>query len=148
MAKWRHAGLGFLFLALMDAPARAQTAPNTPPPVGSPGSSPALPPPAAPPPAATVPIEPITSAPVTGSTEGAMNGPTLVAPAPLLAPTPAAPRDAPPLTPPAAPDSGPFYTRWWFWTAVGAAAVTTGAILIATSGSSPPHTDFGNMPAF
>lgn len=146
MAKWRHAGPGFLFLALMDATAQAQKAPNTPPPVVSPGSSPTSPPPAAPPP--TVPIEPITSGPLPGPTEGATNGPAPVSPAPLLAPTPAAPADAPPLIPSAAPESGPFYTRWWFWTAVGAAAVTTVGILIATSGSSPPHTDFGNMPAF
>jgi hypothetical protein len=48
----------------------------------------------------------------------------------------------------ASPPHEPFYQKWWFWTAVGAVTVTTVAIIIATSGSDPPHTDFGNMPAF
>jgi len=138
MAKSGHALLVISFIALVGAPARAQTAPNTPP---------MLPPPAAPPPSPAAPIEPITG-PTNGGPTDATMGSGPLAPAPLLTPTPAAPADAPLLTAPASPESGPFYTRWWFWTAVGAAAVTTIAILIATSGSSPPHTDFGNMPAF
>jgi hypothetical protein len=113
-------------MALLGGIARAQSAPPTSPP-----------PAAAPTP---VPIEPLTAGPA--------DAPPLVTPEPLAAPAPAAPADAPLIVPAAAPDNGPFYQKWWFWTAVGAAAVTTLAILIATSGSSAPHTDFGNMPAF
>jgi len=130
MAKARQSGLVILFVALLCGTARGQMAPNTPPPV--------LSPPAAPPPAPNVPIEPLTAGPASSP----------MAPSPLLTPTPAAPVDAPPLAGPAVPDDGPFYTRWWFWTAIGAAGVTTVAILLATSSPSPPHTDFGNMPAF
>lgn len=127
MAKLAQSGLLILFVALLGAPVRAQLVPDAPPP-------------AAPPPATGVPIEPITGGPLSGSAP--------LGAAPLLTPTPSAPMDAPPLTPTAAPAHEPFYTKWWFWTAVGAVAVTTLAIVIATSGSSPPHTDFGNMPAF
>jgi hypothetical protein len=77
-----------------------------------------------------------------------VNAPPTLAPD-SVAPAPTPPAvDAPLVTPAATPEKGPFYTRWWFWTAVGAAGVTAVAVLIATSGSSPPHTDFGNMPAF
>lgn len=41
-----------------------------------------------------------------------------------------------------------FYERWWFWTAIGAAAITTVVILAVASGPGAPRTDLGNMPAF
>jgi len=130
MAKSARWQLVIPFVALLASAARAQPASDAP--------APSAPSPLAP--VAPAPVEPITSGPI--------NGPAPLAAAPLVAPTPSAPADAPPLAPAPAPDNGPFYTKWWFWTAVGAAAVTTMAILIATSGSGPPKTDFGNMPAF
>lgn len=120
------AGAGaIVIVTLLGGIARAQSGPA------------ASPPPAAAPAPTTVPIEPLTAGPVNAS--------PVVSPGPLAAPAPA---DAPLIVPAAAPDNAPFYQKWWFWTAVGAAAVTTVAILIATSGSSAPRTDFGNMPAF
>ncbi len=43
-------------------------------------------------------------------------------------------------TPVAQPESHPFYTRWWFWTAIGGAAVLGGvaAIVAVTSGAERP----------
>lgn len=36
-------------------------------------------------------------------------------------------------------------SRWWFWTAVGAVAIATAAIIVASSrGSAPPSTTLGN----
>jgi hypothetical protein len=37
-------------------------------------------------------------------------------------------------------------SRWWFWTAVGAVAVATATVIIASSrGSGPPSTQLGNQ---
>jgi hypothetical protein len=45
---------------------------------------------------------------------------------------------------PAVPPS--MVSRWWFWTAVGAVAVATAAVVIASSrGSGPPTTNLGNQ---
>jgi len=114
-----------LLVALLAATARAQSGPTSPPPAAT---APAM-----------VPIEPLTTRP-------GYAPPTLAVPGPFAGPAAAA--DAPPVAVAPAPSHDPFYQKWWFWTAVGAAAVTTFAIIIATSGTSPPHTDFGNMPAF
>nr|HEX4315851.1 hypothetical protein [Kofleriaceae bacterium] len=40
---------------------------------------------------------------------------------------------APPVAP-AAPEAAPVYKRWWFWTAIGVAAVAVGVTAIATRG--------------
>lgn len=38
------------------------------------------------------------------------------------------------------------FTRWWFWTAVGAvAAATVAVIVISSRGQAPPATDLGNQ---
>lgn len=52
---------------------------------------------------------------------------------------------------PAASETLPFYTRWWFWTAVAAVAVgATVGIVLATSGkdASPPSTGLGSQGVF
>jgi tetratricopeptide (TPR) repeat protein len=99
------------------------------------GSHPATPPPTPGPPSTPPPRTPPTPTP---------------APAPAPAPTlpPVVALDAPPpppshsdalLTNPSSPsqtDDHPFYTRWWFWTAVGGVAVT-GLILVLLSNRDP-----------
>lgn len=69
-----------------------------------------------------------------------------------LSAAPAPSADAAIVTPGAAavpPAPAPhFYERWWFWTAIGAAAITTVVILAVASSPGAPRTDLGNMPAF
>lgn len=111
--------------------ASAQTAPTAPPAGAGIVESPA----GAPTPGAG-PVEPLPGA----------------APAPFAATVPApsvySATDAPPVGVAAASERAPFYRRWWFWTAVGAFAVTAVVIIATSSGPSAPKTDFGNMPAF
>lgn len=62
-------------------------------------------------------------------------------------PPPAAPA-APPTSPaPAPPPDPPLYTRWWFWTGVGAIAAGTGVATyeLTRPGSGPPSTSLGNI---
>ena len=70
-----------------------------------------------------------------------------LAPPPPLQPAPPAPAN------PALDVRGPgpeparpsVFRRWWFWTAVGAvAAGTVAVIIISTRGHAPPATDLGN----
>lgn len=93
----------------------------------SPGTAP--PPAPEPTPAATPPpVAPI--APVTPSPPAATPTPPPPAPAPPAAATPEVVVAAPP------PSTGApraFYTRWWFWTAVGAVAVGATVTAIALS---------------
>ncbi len=42
----------------------------------------------------------------------------------------------------------PIFEKWWFWTAIGAFAVTAVVIVATSSGPTPPRTDLGNMTAF
>jgi hypothetical protein len=116
-------GVAVTMVLVGAPPARGQTGPTSPPPQAD-----MTPPPAAPPSAAG-PIDP------------------LRAPAPPVAPVYAV-TDAPPVAISATPDNSPFYQRWWFWTAIGAFAVTAVVIIAASSGPNAPKTDFGNMPAF
>ena len=73
----------------------------------------------------TSPITPITPPPTSGSTTG-------TAPPPLAANNNTTPTNTTPTivaTPQGgATESSPFYTRWWFWTAVG--AVVVGAVVV------------------
>lgn len=95
-------------------------------------------------------------APTTPAAAPVVPLPPAVAPnSPGMAPPPAA---APPAlaadgngaaVPPAPADQDrPIFERWWFWTALGAFAVTAVVIVAASSGPSTPRTDLGNMPAF
>jgi hypothetical protein len=93
------------------------------------------------------------------------DGPAAEAPAPsdanLAPPAPISPLPAAPpstvseasgatdLSTPVEPTpEQPFYQKWWFWTAVGAFAVTAVVIVLASSDSGAPRTNLGNMPAF
>jgi hypothetical protein len=50
------------------------------------------------------------------------------------------------LTPQAASPEPPLLARWWFWTAVGAIAVATVAVIVGSSrGSALPATNLGNQ---
>jgi hypothetical protein len=80
------------------------------------------------PPAAVTPLPSATNSPATGVGEA-------YAATDLSTPVTAAPHE-------------PFYQKWWFWTAVGAFAVTAIVIVLASSDSGPPRTNLGNMPAF
>lgn len=111
--------------------ARAQADTTSPPP--QPGELP----PSAPPPA------PAAIQPLPGTAIGPAPYPA-TAPAPLVYSA----TDAQRVGVSAAPERAPFYQRWWFWTAVGAFAVTAVVIIAASSGPTTPRTDFGNMPAF
>jgi tetratricopeptide (TPR) repeat protein len=86
-------------------------------------------PPAAPPPSTAPP--PTVPAPVaTTAIALAPANPALAAP---TSTTPAVETSAPP----PAGESHPFYTRWWFWTAVGAVVVTGIVVGLAASGRDP-----------
>lgn len=108
-----------------------------------------------PPPAAPPPVGP---APVPGGpvpSDATLGPPAPVSPLPLPAAAPpvaaSEPYGATDLTAPGEPapaPDGPFYQKWWFWTAVGAFAVTAVVIVLASSDSGPPWTNLGNMPAF
>ena len=127
---------GLTALLAVTSPALAQTQP--PPLVAPPtGVSPSL------------PVQPLPAA-------SAAPAPAGEPPPPLPAPTPnlAAQPPADPYATienqpaPAPTASAPFYRKWWFWTAIGAFAVTTVVIIAASSSSGPPRTDLGNMAAF
>jgi hypothetical protein len=46
-------------------------------------------------------------------------------------------------------DSGPVFTRWWFWTAMGALVLGTALLLVVSAGDGGvPATRFGNQEAF
>jgi len=116
---------GVLVLLLSGTPVGAQT---QPPPVGSSVAAPSAPvqplsPPPPPPPAVSLP------------------------PAALDAPRPTEGYPTVEAQPAPAPAT-PLYKKWWFWTAIGAFAVTTVVIIAASSGSGPPQTELGNMSAF
>ena len=76
-------------------------------------------------------------------------------PALPLAPSPLLPAPPPPSpTNPALDVRGPaqqaakpsVFGRWWFWTAVGAVAAGTVAVIwISSRGHAPPATDLGNQ---
>ena len=73
---------------------------------------------------------------------------TATATAPPPAPAPAAPTETAPQavivnTPgtPAPSADSPIYTRWWFWTIVGAAAVGAGLGIAAATGAFTKTTD-------
>jgi hypothetical protein len=59
-------------------------------------------------------------------------------------PSPALDVSSPAQQPPASRPS--LFRRWWFWTAVGAVAAGTVAVIIISShGHAPPATDLGNQ---
>jgi hypothetical protein len=111
----------------------------------------------------------LTSWPARAQGENAENAvePAAVAPAaelpapPAAAPVPVAPPPSLPLapSPPAAanpaldvrspaqePAQPSVFRRWWFWTAVGAVAAGTVAVIwISSRGHAPPATDLGNQ---
>jgi hypothetical protein len=121
-------------------PAAGQAAPTSPPPQGEVYA----------PPPASGPVEPVTTAPTAGAPPFAP-APVVVPSVPLapLAPVPPSQAmDAPPVAVSTTTDHSPFSQRWWFWTALGAFAVTAVVIIAASSGPDTPKTDFGNMPAF
>jgi len=111
-------------------------------PAGPPPFDPQQQPAPAQPPPPGVPVQPLDATAVPGPTEpppgAAVPGAPTTAPALNLA----QPASAPPEPSPA------FYERWWFWTAVGAVALTTLIIVATSSGSRPPSTDLGNKVAF
>jgi hypothetical protein len=116
IVRWLR-GVALAAAVLVAWPARAQTGAVEPPP--------ASPQPTAPPASASA------------------------APLPPSAATPAAPAnpalDLQTPTPAAEPGSSVF-RRWWFWTAVGAAAAATVAVIwVSSSGNAPPATDLGNQ---
>jgi tetratricopeptide (TPR) repeat protein len=72
------------------------------------------------------------------------------APSPAAVATPSPSRSLAPSSPSAvdlagqAPEpSSPFYTRWWFWTVLGAVAVGAGAAVLLTRGDPGPSPDYG-----
>jgi hypothetical protein len=76
------------------------------------------------------------------------NAPAAFAPAAFAPPAPTQPAPANPAldlrTP--APEQPSIFARWWFWTAVGAVAAATVAIIVVSSrGHTPPATDLGNQ---
>ncbi len=80
--------------------------------------------------AAAPPVQPIQAAPVTAP-------PPPAAPPPDLSPN--GPAGTLTATAPPAAESHPFYTRWWFWTIVGVAAVGGVVTTVAlSSGTSKP----------
>ena len=115
-----------MMVLLATTPAHAQRS-------GTDTQSPTTPP--------TAPVEPLPSA-VASTTPG-------IAPPPAAAP-PALAAEANGTAAPLAPteQDRPIFERWWFWTALGAFAVTAVVIVAASSGPSTPRTDLGNMPAF
>ena len=65
-------------------------------------------------------------------------------PAPPPAPLPTATASATLVSQPAPPPSSPFYTKWWFWTAVGVvAAGTVAALLLVPGGVTRPDCPAG-----
>lgn len=117
-------------LAWLAAPSVVRAQGTQPPPLGSAASAPVQPLPSANPPPSALPPP---------------------APAPEWAPAPyAAPPTAQayPTAEAQAPASTPLYKKWWFWTAIGAFAVTTVVIIAASSSSGPPKTELGNMAAY
>ncbi|HXJ23572.1 MAG TPA: tetratricopeptide repeat protein [Polyangia bacterium] len=98
----------------------ARTATQPPPPPVTP-LPPAVPPPAAPPPSGAGATTPIALEPANPTS------PTSATTTPLVESGSA----------PAAAESHPFYTRWWFWTAVGVVAVTGIIIGVAASRHDP-----------
>lgn len=75
--------------------------------------------------------------------------PVPAAPLPSSAATPGAPAnpalDLQTPTPSAEPGTS-VLRSWWFWTAVGAAAAATVAVIwVSSRGSAPPATDLGNQ---
>ncbi|HLK88588.1 MAG TPA: tetratricopeptide repeat protein [Polyangia bacterium] len=97
-------------------------------------SSPVAPPPATAPPPAAPPTEPVTPlSPPPGAAS------SLGAPAPTSTPvstTPIVENTAPPPQSDQS-ESHPIYSRWWFWTAIGAAVVGGIVIIAATRGGDP-----------
>ncbi|MES1210474.1 MAG: tetratricopeptide repeat protein [Pseudomonadota bacterium] len=101
----------------------------------------ATPPPATPPPATPPPVQPLP--PAAGETPGGYPG--AYGAAPQGEPFPPAgqqPSGALVTQPGPAPDaqSAPFYTRWWFWTIVGAAVVggVVAAVVLSSGTDKPP----------
>jgi hypothetical protein len=92
-------------------------------------------------------VTPPALAPAVGSP--ATPAPTAPPPAvPSLTPTPPPPSN-PALdvrAPTEQPAQSSVFRRWWFWTAVGAvAAGTVAVIVISSQGHAPPATDLGNQ---
>jgi hypothetical protein len=128
--------------ALLGPPRRAAAQTGTSPAPLAPSRT--EPPPAAPPP----------DGPAPAAEASAPSDANFAAPAPVT-PLPAAPsavsdaNGATDLSTAGAPaPAQPFYQKWWFWTAVGAFAVTAVVIVLASSDSGAPRTNLGNMPAF
>ena len=126
--------------ALRDEQAK-QT--QTPPPPPMPAPPPPVVTPAAPAPVQPIPAEPTPEAPANA---GVYNGPP-------PAPYPNAPASAYPSAPngvlvaqpgPPASESPPLYTRWWFWTIIGA-AVAGGVVaaVVLSGGTSKPSCPAG-----
>jgi hypothetical protein len=102
------------------------------------------PPPAAPPPDGPAPA---TEAPA--PSDANLAPPAPITPLPAAAPsTVTEANGATDLSTGAPAPNEPFYQKWWFWTAVGAFAVTAVVIVLASSDSGAPRTNLGNMPAF
>jgi tetratricopeptide (TPR) repeat protein len=80
--------------------------------------------------------------------------PTPPAPKPAVAtnqprpPVPVAVTTAPAPQPVAEQDSGSVFTKWWFWTAVGAVAVGGGVAAMSMGGNAAPSSHFGTTPVF
>jgi hypothetical protein len=101
-----------------------------------PAPAPVAPPPVAPPPVAAAPVTPLPSASPPPAT-----GVGATTPVALGAANPTSPTATTPVvetsSAPAAGESNPFYTRWWFWTAVGAVVVAGIIIGVAASRHDP-----------
>jgi tetratricopeptide (TPR) repeat protein len=92
----------------------------------------------------------LTPPPVTNSGPSASPAPTASKPltVAVATPRPSAPTaatpgtQAPPPHPVAEESEGGIFTKWWFWTAVGAVAIGAGAAAVSLGGNSPPGSHF------
>ena len=101
------------------------------------------------PPTATQPFEPLPSG-AEASSPAATTPPPATEPMPTgpAAQAPTVALDVAPAVPALQEPDPPIFEKWWFWTAIGAFAVTAVVVIASSSGPTPPRTDLGNMTAF